>query len=137
MSNSINISPQHGVNPTIPVCFFCGEDKNEVVLLGKLKGDKKAPMHMCLDYEPCDKCKELFAQGILLMGVTQHPSDDRPSIQEGLYPTGRYIVVQPAFIARMFDEETATNVLNEGKALIADDVLYQIQKNFEQAQKGE
>lgn len=127
MSDSIKISQQHGVNPTIPVCFFCGEDKNEIVLLGKLKNDAKAPHRVCLDYEPCDKCKALFAQGILLLGVTQHVSDDRPPIQEGLYPTGRYIIVRPAFITRRFDKEMAEKILNEGKALIADDALCQLQ----------
>lgn len=63
-SKSIKISPKYGVNPTIPVCFFCGEEKQEIALLGKLKGDVEAPHRMCLDYEPCEKCKQIFAQGI-------------------------------------------------------------------------
>ena len=56
MSRSIRISEKHGVNPTIPICFYCGEDKNEVALLGKLHGDKEAPMRMWIngDYEPDD-----------------------------------------------------------------------------------
>lgn len=60
MSRSIRISEKHGANPTIPICFFCGEDKNEVALLGKLSGDKEAPMRMWIngDYEPCDECKK-------------------------------------------------------------------------------
>lgn len=28
-SNNITLSPKYGVNPTIPVCFWCGESKAE------------------------------------------------------------------------------------------------------------
>ena len=40
MSNAgIKLSPKHGLNPTIPVCFWCGEERNEVALLGHI-GDE-------------------------------------------------------------------------------------------------
>lgn len=73
MSNSIKISPKHGVNPTIPICFFCGEEKQEIALLGKIGGkseDLEAPRHMVLDYEPCDKCKEQMKLGVVLIPVS-------------------------------------------------------------------
>ena len=59
----ILLSPKHGLNPTIPICFWCGEEKNEIALMGRIgdarKGeDFEAPMHAVLDYEPCDKCRE-------------------------------------------------------------------------------
>lgn len=43
--SSIKISPKHGVNPTIPVCFFCGKPKNEIALMGRMGGkeDIEAP----------------------------------------------------------------------------------------------
>ena len=53
----VRISPKHGLNPCIPVCVFCGEEKNEVAILGMLKNDKEAPRNVILDYEPCEKCK--------------------------------------------------------------------------------
>ena len=63
--DSILLSPKHGVNPTIPVCFWCGREKNEVALMGYLKGrggeDIAAPMHMVIDYEPCDECRQNMA----------------------------------------------------------------------------
>lgn len=67
MSKRIKLSEKYGVNPTIPVCFWCGESKNEIALLGRLgdarKGeDIEAPKNMVLDYEPCDKCKEKFTK---------------------------------------------------------------------------
>ena len=42
MSNAgIKLSPKHGLNPTIPVCFWCGEERNEVALLGHIGDGRK------------------------------------------------------------------------------------------------
>lgn len=65
MSNAgIKLSPKHGLNPTIPVCFWCGEERNEVALLGHIGDGRKhedfeAPMHMVIDYDAVRKmpCK--------------------------------------------------------------------------------
>jgi len=65
---SIRLSKKYGVNPTIPVCFLCGEAKNEVVLLGAAhKGE--APMHMLLDQVPCEKCKERMKEYVAVQGM--------------------------------------------------------------------
>lgn len=32
--SGIKLSPKYGVNPTIPVCFWCGKEKNEIALMG-------------------------------------------------------------------------------------------------------
>lgn len=53
MSKGIRISEKHGVNPSITVCPICGKETG-IALLGKLKGDKEAPMRMLSD--PCDDC---------------------------------------------------------------------------------
>lgn len=77
MSNSIKLSEKYGVNPTIPVCFFCRIPKNEIALLGHI-GDKRkgedfeAPHYVVLDYEPCDCCKDKFSQGVLLLKSLKH-----------------------------------------------------------------
>lgn len=58
------MSRKHGLNPTVPICFFCGETKNEVALLGRINSpdrkekDIEAPSHCIINYEPCDECKE-------------------------------------------------------------------------------
>lgn len=39
MSGSIKMSKKHGLNPCIPICVFCGKEKNELALLGRLKDD--------------------------------------------------------------------------------------------------
>ena len=105
MGKSIEISKKYGVNPTIPVCFFCGEQKNEIALLGHIgdrrKGeDIEAPRYAVLDYEPCDCCKDKFNQGVLFIEVTsRQPEDRRPAISKDdrgvfVYPTGRHVVVK-------------------------------------------
>lgn len=96
MSNGVKLSPKHGLNPTIPVCFFCGKDKNEIALPGKInREDDEAPMKMILDFEPCDECKKKFAEGVLLIEVTSHPEYIGMPIAKDAYPTGRYVVVKP------------------------------------------
>lgn len=97
---SIRLSEKHGVNPSIELCFFCNEAKG-IVLFGKLKGDVKAPREVLINYEPCNKCKEKFKEGVTVIEVTteqqfknQPPISHTPNNEE-LYPTGAYAVVKP------------------------------------------
>lgn len=72
---------KNGLNPTIPVCHYCGKPKNMIMLTG-LEGEKWAkkngrpdgemPMHVYVeeDVEPCDECKK---KGIAIVEVI--PSD--------------------------------------------------------------
>lgn len=53
MSKNIRLSEKHGVNPSITICPICGKETG-IALLGKLKGDKEAPMRILSD--PCDDC---------------------------------------------------------------------------------
>lgn len=66
-----------GLNPTMPLCHYCGKPKNMIMLTG-LEGEKWAkkngrsdgemPMHVYVedDIEPCDECKK---KGIALVEV--------------------------------------------------------------------
>lgn len=67
--SGIRVSPQHGVNPTVFKCFYCLGGKNELGLLGMLPGDVEAPREMIYDMEPCDKCKDLMQQGVIVISV--------------------------------------------------------------------
>lgn len=127
-NKTIKFSPKHGLNPTIPVCFFCGQQKNEIALMGRLAGDAEAPRNLILDYEPCDHCKALFAQGILCIGVTEQSPDDRPPICQSFYPTGAYMVVTEDCIQRWITDETLKQqVLEQRKMLLDHQVLMQLQ----------
>lgn len=128
MSNNIKLSPKYGVNPTIPVCFWCGESKNEIALLGKLgdgrKGeDFEAPMSMVLNYEPCDKCREAMESGFTIMVATSQPNSvGQPPIQGNLYPTGQFAVVTQEAAERIFPPEYT----KKGKLFVDPEVFQQI-----------
>lgn len=64
---SIRVSPKHGVNPSLSACFFCGGDKNEIVLTGMMRGDVQAPHRAVWNKEPCDTCQGYMKSGITLL----------------------------------------------------------------------
>ena len=131
MEKSIRLSPKHGVNPTIPRCFFCGKEKNEIALMGKLKNDAEAPKNCILDYIPCEECQKKFTAGILCVGVRTEPyPDHRPPIADGLYPTGAYVVATEDFIRRIADEDTAAAAIQYGRTLIDNEILTHIQQEY-------
>lgn len=138
MSKGIKLSPKHGLNPTIPICFFCGKEKHEVAILGKIgkKGeDLQAPMRMILDYQPCDDCKEKMKNGIALIGVNPKPlQNGQPPIQKDLYPTGTWCVLKEEAVERIFQipENEMENVRKAGKMLMDNNILMNlIQQNEE------
>lgn len=101
---SIRLHHEFGVNPTISQCFWCGESKNEIALLGAAyKG--RAPMYMITNHEPCDKCKEQWRAGILLVEVDRsNPTRSRPEIAPGISPTGRWCVLREEAVTRLISE---------------------------------
>jgi hypothetical protein len=79
---SIRLSEKHGVNPAIPKCYFCGEDKNEVILAGKMRGDVEAPRGVAWDMNPCDKCEDMMQQGIMVLSIRDGEGDRMAVEQE-------------------------------------------------------
>lgn len=121
----IKLSPKHGVNPCIPICCWCGKEKNEIVLLGKLKDDAEAPRNAVIDYEPCDECQVKFDLGVVFIEVTKNqPNKNVTPIQEQygipLYPTFRYSVIKLEAAKRLFRDESLIN----GSRLLIEDDLY-------------
>jgi hypothetical protein len=92
MSGSIRLSKDHGVNPSMDTCYYCGEAKG-ILLFGRLPGDKEAPRHTVTNYEPCEKCKETMAQGITVFEMI----DDKT-------PSGRMIVVKEEIFKTLFSD---------------------------------
>ena len=104
----IPISKKHGVNPSLTVCFFCGKHTG-IALMGRLKGDAKAPYEVMCDYEPCDECKKKFEQGSLLLEVDTRPLvNGQLAIQKKdnheLYPTGRFKLIKREACERIFGQ---------------------------------
>jgi hypothetical protein len=72
----LTLSPKHGVNPSVGLCFFCQKAK-EVLLFGRMKGDEQAPREVVANMEPCDECAGLMKQGIILISVDPAQSEDK------------------------------------------------------------
>lgn len=111
MSNSIRLSPKHGVNPSVTVCFWCGGDIG-VALFGRMgRDDDEAPRRVVIDYDPCDKCKADFAQGFTLIETRSVSSTEDPlpigKDDQGVevYPTGRLVVITMEAAGRMLPPE--------------------------------
>lgn len=131
---SIRLSKKYGVNPTIPVCFWCGKEKNEIALMGHIgdrrKGeDIEAPKNMILDYEPCEDCRKNMNLGVTVMEVSYVPiREGFPPIQDDLYPTGRWCVIREEAADRIFGD----NLNGQNKVFVDQDV-YQM---FAQAEES-
>jgi hypothetical protein len=133
MSKSILLSEKHGLNPTIPRCFVCGEDKNEIILAG-LKGERIAkemghsdgqmPMSgICFDKTPCEKCQGYMKQGIIVISIRAGSDNDNP------YRTGGWWVVKEDLFMRMRtiqNNALINNVLKRRVAFMDDQVCEQI-----------
>ena len=122
MSKGIKISPKYGVNPTIPVCFWCGKQKNEIALMGRMKGDIEAPKNMVLDYVPCEECQNHMAMGVAVLEASDHPNTEgQPPMQKGVYPTSRFVVVTTECADRVFN---AYAPWSEGKKVFVDSDVF-------------
>ena len=120
--SGIKISPKYGVNPTIPVCFWCGKQKNEIALMGRMKGDIEAPKNMVLDYVPCEECQNHMAMGVAVLEASDHPNTEgQPPMQKGVYPTSRFVVVTTECADRVFN---AYAPWSEGKKVFVDSDVF-------------
>lgn len=143
--NGIELSPKHGINATIPICFWCGKEKNEIAMLGRVRerdprtgrvvpgSDLEVPMKMVLNYEPCDCCKEQFNQGVRIVEAVPDPGDTRPAISEDehgnkMYPTGRLLVLTPEGARKIFTVNPS--MLEAGKALCLDEETFNAVNNL-------
>lgn len=122
MSKGIKISPKYGLNPTIPVCFWCGKQKNEIALMGRMTDDIEAPKNMVLDYVPCEECQSRMAMGVAVLEASDHPNTEgQPPMQEGVYPTSRFVVVTTECANRVFN---AYAPWSEGKKAFVDSDVF-------------
>ena len=127
---SIKISPKYGVNPTIPVCFFCGKPKNEIALMGKMgREDLEAPRNLVLDYEPCDECKEHMSKGVALIVVSnKQPEDKRPAMtaqgNQKVFPLGGMLVIK----SEAFSQMTGQQFSDGDRCFIDEDLYNQLQE---------
>lgn len=121
MSTGLKLSPKYGLNPTVSVCFWCGEEKDEVALLGRIgdanKGeDIEANIRTIIDYEPCPACIAKMSAGFLVVEATTSPNNTTSvPIRDGVYPTGRFVVIDPGIAHKIFkiDDDMTKAFLEE------------------------
>lgn len=116
MSTGIRLSPKHGLNPAIPVCFFCQKPKNEVVLVGRLKDDKEAPRNAVWNNEPCDECRDLMNRGIVCISVDADKSNDHSNP----WRSGGWCVLTEKAFGEIFHGEVVTEAVKKRAAFIED-----------------
>lgn len=111
---SISVSKRHGVNPSLDMCFVCGEAKG-VVLFGRMQGDQEAPRSVVTNHEPCDKCKEWMSNGIVMISIRtgEEPSDNP-------YRTGGWCVLKDEAFVKVFSGDVAEATLKRRMCFIDD-----------------
>jgi len=118
--DSIRVHPKHGLNPTMPVCFWCDKETGEIAFLGAAyKG--RAPSRLILNYDPCDSCRAAMAQGITIIearkrqpGETAHTLDKARTV----VPTGRWVVVAEEAFRRIAVGPEGEAALRERRTLV-------------------
>ena len=128
MKNNIRLSRNHGVNPSVGVCFWCGSDSGELLLLGALPQDAEAPRRMCVNYDPCEKCQAGINLGVWVVEVFDSPNDcpdDRKPLMrtkmEGeAVPTGRWCVMtrDSEFWDSITNDALRTHILHTGHCVM-------------------
>lgn len=109
----MRISKKHGLNPTIPLCQYCGKPKNEIILTGahgetwaKKNGiiDGQMPMYVAVenDIDPCDDCKKIGIAVIELQSEFER------------VPTGRrWLIKEEAVNKLLADSQLKSEVLQK------------------------
>jgi len=111
----IRVSEKHGVNPSLGVCFYCGEDDGTVVLPGRLKNDAQAPHKAVWTRDPCSKCQGYMNQGVILIEVDEKKTVDHSDP----YRVGGFAVVRDEAIEKIFDPpELVKDILRKRIAFI-------------------
>jgi len=133
----LHLSSNYGVNPSIDCCFVCGKDTG-LVLFGRVPaskaekffgkngreskdGEVEAPLKVVSSKVPCDECKDLMTNGIILISVDEKLSTDK----QNPYRTGGWVVVKELYIKRIItttNKEILENILNTRIAFIPDEV---------------
>lgn len=94
MADGLKLSKKYGVNPTIPVCYWCGKEKNQINLMGKVldkdKNEIEMPRKCVMDIEPCDDCmkarNEAWKKGaVIIYEMSRSPFSDYSDRKKAKY----------------------------------------------------
>ena len=123
---SVILDEKYGVNPTMSNCFYCGKEK-DIILVGRANkkmydaglcspdGEMKKSIGV-IDMEPCSECAKYMEDGIIIVSVKDGDTNDNP------YRTGNMVVVQEDFIQRATDEPLTSDILKKRFTYMEDEV---------------
>lgn len=124
------------------MCFWCGECKEIIMGQKFVDESKEIPSEVCLDTEPCDKCKEQFAKGIHVMGVVhgeQYEGELFPAKKkDNLYLTGTsFVCKEESDFVQNLPESIKAGVLKTKKLFMDDDIVKATIEEYNKAYEGE
>lgn len=118
---ALRLSPKHGVNPSVGLCFFCQKSK-EVILAGYMKGDIAAPREAVWNDDPCDECVKCMEKGVIIISVDEDKTND----DNNPHRSGGWAVVSVDYIKRVFTdlmgEELTKSMLERRAGFLSDEV---------------
>jgi len=108
----------------IPKCFFCGKDKNVILINKRLAANSAQQVNdmngQIIDKEPCEKCKGYMKMGIILIGVDEKKSTD----VQNPYRTGQFVVVKDEVINDIVESIQLKNeIIDARMAFVPSEVL--------------
>lgn len=113
--DEISLHPKYGLNPSVGMCFWCGQDTGEILLFGNaVKGE--APRRTVASYAPCQDCASKWERGFVFIEADTKPLvEGQTEISPGAWPTGNYAVINPEAAQRILGEK----VTSQGASLIS------------------
>lgn len=106
------------IGTAIPRCFFCGEQKNLIIMNSSINtyaAKKVNDAHnKVIDMEPCDECKKLMKQGVMLVSVKDGSDQTNP------YRTGNLAVMKDEAIQRIVEPPMAEILLKKRFGFVED-----------------
>ena len=124
-------------------CFWCGRPKDQTITEETEETIKQSVIN---NYNPCEKCKEQFADGVHVIGVTKEPivKGMFPISKDGdnvLYPTGSMFVANDDFIKDLIsepsEEQLLHDVLEKRLLMLPDEFVVDIVEQARKEQQGE
>jgi hypothetical protein len=107
----ILLSPQYGVNPSVELCWLCGESMG-VILFGKMKRDKEAPPSCTLGHV-CKRCQTLMELGII-MALSK----------DGKNPAGSFVVIKEEAFKRIVNADDLREYGLKHRLVLVDDEVF-------------
>lgn len=105
--DEISLHPKYGLNPSVGICFWCGQETGEILLFGYAIKEE-APRRVTASYAPCDECSRKWEQGFVFLEAALEPlAEGQPEISPGAYPTGNYAVINPEAATKIMGDERA------------------------------